>query len=407
MRIISPTCELKPPVKGAIQNIEEQVQNLTTHAEIRELRQYLKDEVAKVQNTVEEILHILLNKTRKGKCVTNGSISNPQNTSKPTYTSIQMEELDTNLNRSLSIQSKVYRFMSDTLIDCADLFEKGINASGVYKIDPDGLGSFNVFCDMATSGGGWTVFQRRLDGSVDFYRGWKDYKKGFGNLNGEFWLGLDKIHRLTAAVSLTALRFDMEDTSGNRRYAWYDSFAIGDEQQKYELSVGGYVGTAGDSFTHHRGAEFATKDAGNGRHCAQTHKGAWWYRDVKCFNNTGITRVQLEKNERGKLWAIASSENGEEGGPRSILQLAPLCKWSLFRFSAFGIKSFSNIKENNTTQLTIIHVLINILLTIGNIDIGRKLKIYIRVIVRVFSNLLQKNAVLALPFSWAHANQGR
>ncbi|CAB4009361.1 Hypothetical predicted protein [Paramuricea clavata] len=141
---------------------------------------------------------------------------------------------------------------------------------------------------MATSGGGWTVFQRRLDGSVDFYRGWKDYKKGFGNLNGEFWLGLDKIHRLTAAVSLTALRFDMEDTSGNRRYAWYDSFAIGDEQQKYELSVGGYVGTAGDSFTHHRGAEFATKDAGNGRHCAQTHKGAWWYRGCHLANLNGL-----------------------------------------------------------------------------------------------------------------------
>lgn len=66
MRIISPICELKPPVKDAIQNIEEQVQNLTTHEEIRELRQYLKDEVAKVQETVEQILHILLNKTRKG-----------------------------------------------------------------------------------------------------------------------------------------------------------------------------------------------------------------------------------------------------------------------------------------------------------------------------------------------------
>ena len=94
---------------------------------------------------------------------------------------------------------------------------------------------------MKTSGGGWTVFQRRLDGSVDFYRGWQDYKNGFGDLNGEFWLGLDKIHRLTT-TSTNELRIDMEDTSGNTRYAEYDFFAVTSEQQKYQLSLGTYAG---------------------------------------------------------------------------------------------------------------------------------------------------------------------
>ena len=94
---------------------------------------------------------------------------------------------------------------------------------------------------MKTSGGGWTVFQCRLDGSVDFYRGWQDYKNGFGDLNGEFWLGLDKIHRLTT-TSKNELRIDMEDTSGNTRYAEYDFFAVTSEQQKYQLSVGTYAG---------------------------------------------------------------------------------------------------------------------------------------------------------------------
>ena len=79
----------------------------------------------------------------------------------------------------------------------AELYKSAQRIRGVYTIDPDGSGASDVFCDQTTAGGGWTVFQKRLDGSVDFCRGWSDYKNGFGNLNGEFWLGLDKIHRLT------------------------------------------------------------------------------------------------------------------------------------------------------------------------------------------------------------------
>ena len=70
---------------------------------------------------------------------------------------------------------------------------------GVYKIYSDGMGELEVFCDQKTAGGGWTVFQKWQDGSVNFVRGWNDYKRGFGNLYGEFWLGLDKIHLLTVS----------------------------------------------------------------------------------------------------------------------------------------------------------------------------------------------------------------
>ena len=80
--------------------------------------------------------------------------------------------------------------------DCSDLFQSGQTQSGVYSIDPDGKGSFDVYCDMCTDGGGWTVFQRRQDGSVDFYRGWNDYKSGFGQLMAEFWLGNDRIPQI-------------------------------------------------------------------------------------------------------------------------------------------------------------------------------------------------------------------
>ncbi|CAB4021381.1 Hypothetical predicted protein [Paramuricea clavata] len=93
---------------------------------------------------------------------------------------------------------------------CSSLFKSGERKDGVYTINPDDLGSFHVRCDMQTDGGGWTVFQRRQDASVDFYRGWQDYKNSFGDLNGNFWLGLDRIHRLTKSGQ-NILRVDLMD----------------------------------------------------------------------------------------------------------------------------------------------------------------------------------------------------
>ena len=129
--------------------------------------------------------------------------------------------------------------------NCAEVYKFGNKISGVYKIDPDGLGEFEVYCDQQTAGGGWTVFQKRKDGSVDFYRGWDEYKQGFGDLKGEFWLGLDKIHRLTKSSS-NKLRVDLEDADGRTAFAEYNSFGVADEENKYRLSLGSY--SAGTHF---------------------------------------------------------------------------------------------------------------------------------------------------------------
>ena len=136
----------------------------------------------------------------------------------------------------------VYQLSSTvTKENCADRYKSNFTASGVFKIDPDDLQDFDVFCDQGKAGGGWTVFQKRLDGSVDFYRNWTDYKQGFGNLSGEFWLGLDKIHRLTSQTK-NKLRGELEDFEGNTAYAEYNTFAVADEADNYTLSVAGYTG---------------------------------------------------------------------------------------------------------------------------------------------------------------------
>ena len=141
------------------------------------------------------------------------------------------------------INRVVFRSISSRYFGKREDSGPGDKVNSIYSlavIDPDGSGAFDVFCDQKTAGGGWTVFQKRLDGSVDFYRGWNDYKRGFGNLNGEFWLGLDKIHRLTKTRN--KLRVDLEDTTGNAVYAEYDMFAVTSERTKYQLSLGTYSG---------------------------------------------------------------------------------------------------------------------------------------------------------------------
>jgi len=142
---------------------------------------------------------------------------------------------------------------------------------------------------MSTDGGGWTVFQRRQDGSVNFYRGWNDYKAGFGQKSGEFWLGNDKIHRLTASRP-TSLRVELEDWNGVRVYAKYDKFNIGNEQVQYRLEVGSYSGTAQDSLDHHNNTAFSTKDRdndGSSSNCAVRCTGAWWYNNCQHSNLNG------------------------------------------------------------------------------------------------------------------------
>ena len=97
--------------------------------------------------------------------------------------------------------------------DCRDALNNSYTQSGVYTIQPDSLPPFDVYCDMDTDGGGWTVFQRRQDGSEEFYMNWVNYTNGFGNLSNELWLGLEFIHRLTNGIGV-----EIRDTLSTARF---------------------------------------------------------------------------------------------------------------------------------------------------------------------------------------------
>ncbi|XP_076088920.1 angiopoietin-related protein 7-like [Mytilus galloprovincialis] len=186
--------------------------------------------------------------------------------------------------------------------DCSDL-NKQLDKSGIYKIYPDNGPGFDVFCEMEVDGGGWTVFVNRMDGSESFDRKWKEYEIGFGNLKKEFWLGNMNLHRLTSRVN-TEMRVDMKNFKGEKRYAKYSMFKVGNTASKYKLTVKGFTGNAGDAMKYHNGLAFSTKDSDNDRishgNCAQSS--GWWFSgcDLVCF--TLYHRRNGKKGEQLIKW---------------------------------------------------------------------------------------------------------
>ncbi|KAM4525609.1 microfibril-associated glycoprotein 4-like [Odontesthes bonariensis] len=190
-------------------------------------------------------------------------------------------------------------------LDCNDIYNSDTSRpSGVYTIYPIGATSaVQVYCDMDSLEGGWTVLQRRMDGSVNFYRPWDQYKTGFGNAVGEYWLGLESLFHLTLRKKYELL-VDMEDFEGNKVFARYSSFSIGPESYGYRLHVSGFTdGGAGDGLLRHNGMKFSTFDkdqdiwSGN---CAKSYLGGWWYDHCHSANPNGVYRWGAD----GTLYAV-------------------------------------------------------------------------------------------------------
>uniref|UniRef100_A0A3Q2NS77 Tenascin Ca n=1 Tax=Fundulus heteroclitus TaxID=8078 RepID=A0A3Q2NS77_FUNHE len=174
--------------------------------------------------------------------------------------------------------------------DCAQILLNGQTTSGLYKIYIGGEESqaLQVYCDMTTDGGGWMVFLRRQNGKLEFFRNWKNYTAGFGNMNDEFWLGLSPLHKITS-LGHYELRVDLRD-NGESAHALYDKFTIAEPRARYKIYLGAYSGTAGDSMSYHQGRPFSTYDNDNDiavTNCALSYKGAFWYKNCHRVNLMG------------------------------------------------------------------------------------------------------------------------
>ncbi|XP_052682458.1 fibrinogen-like protein A [Crassostrea angulata] len=135
----------------------------------------------------------------------------------------------------------------------------------------------------------WTIIQRRLDGSVNFRRNWREYEDGFGTFDSEYWIGNKNLHYLTSD-GLTYLRVEMMMQTCEWRYADYGQFIVKSATDKYRLFVANYSGNAGDSFYYHNNAQFSTYDYDHDTsysNCADRCKGGWWYTKCHLVNLNG------------------------------------------------------------------------------------------------------------------------
>ena len=176
---------------------------------------------------------------------------------------------------------------SMTINNCCDL-RAFSTRSGVYKLNRKTFSCIDVYCDMNTTNGGWIVIQRnKKDSLVDFNRNWTDYEEGFGDLNIEFWYGLENLHFLLKNKKWE-MRVDYQRNDKSWSYLHYNQFSVGIASEEYPLTVGGFTGVASDQFTYHNGMKFSTQDNDNdnkgGDNCAASVKNGWWYNSCG-YNN--------------------------------------------------------------------------------------------------------------------------
>ncbi|RXM98867.1 Angiopoietin-related protein 3 [Acipenser ruthenus] len=183
--------------------------------------------------------------------------------------------------------------------DCSDIYNRGVKTSGVYPIKPNQSEPFNVYCEM-TEEAGWTVIQHRTDGSVDFDQPWEKYEHGFGDLEREFWLGLEKIYSISQQRPFI-LHIDLADWKKEQRFMEY-TFTLEGREQDYTLHLSQVAGELPDSMSNHTGMRFSTKDRDNDNkedsNCAENYSGGWWF---NACGDTNLNGRYIRARSKGRL----------------------------------------------------------------------------------------------------------
>ncbi|KAM7142790.1 angiopoietin-related protein 4 [Molossus nigricans] len=194
--------------------------------------------------------------------------------------------------------------------DCQELFEEGERQSGLFQIQPQGSLPFLVNCKM-TSDGGWTIIQRRQDGSVDFNRPWEAYKTGFGDPQGEFWLGLEKVHLILGDRG-SHLAVQLQDWEGNAESLQFP-VRLGGEDTAYSLQLTAPVASElGVTTVTPSGLSlpFSTWDRDHDlrrdKNCAKSLSGGWWFGTCSHSNLNGqyfhSVPQQRQQRKKGIFW---------------------------------------------------------------------------------------------------------
>ena len=211
--------------------------------------------------------------------------------------------------------------------DCADVLARDPSStSGVYSIIVTGQPRKLVWCDMDTDGGGWTVFLKRQDGSVEFQQDRATYKEGFGDVTGEYWLGLDTLHAITAA-KVYEIRADVTDWENDAAYSLHSSFLVDDDSEEYKVHIGSFLeGNGGNALNNNNNKRFSTYDRdldSSSSNCAETKGGGFWYNSCSYCYPTSKYYVGGTSSADGLRWHTWSKHSNTYSMKTVDLKLRP------------------------------------------------------------------------------------